>query len=253
MMAWRDFWNNAHHSMYVSGRHRNLHDRLIARDIAGFISSRDAAVLDYGCGEATAAQRVAGFCRSLILCDAAPNIRDRLKSRFAGHAKITVLSPEEVGALQRGSLNVIVANGLSQYLSEVELKELLAILRPLLKDEGIIVIGGVIPRNRSIFADAAAFLGYGLRGGFFLAALYGLVRTFFSEYRRLLLEPGLSRYDEAEILAILRAEGFVGERHYPNIGYDQGRMTFVASRLRWSYQAAEVPATIHNESPAKRG
>src|SRR5262249_2664746 len=148
-------------------------DRLVARDIAGFISSRGAAVLDYGCGEATAAERVAGCCRRLILCDAAPNIRTRLALRFAEHAKIAVLTPEEVRALPRNSQNVIVVNGLLQYLSENELKELLAIFRPLLENEGIIVIGDVIPRDRSIFADAAALLGFGFKGRFFIAALFG--------------------------------------------------------------------------------
>ena len=247
-MSWRDFWNSAHY-IYVNARHRNLHERLVARDIVGFISSRDAAVLDYGCGEATAAEMVAGCCRSLILCDAAPNIRARLTSRFTGHAKITVLSPEEVRALPRDSLSVIVVNGLLQYLPKIEVTELLAILRPLLKDDGIIVIGDVIPRDRSIFADAAALLGFGFKSGFFIAALYGLVKTFFSEYRILLREPGLHRYDEAEILAILRTSGFVAHRRYPNIGHNQGRMTFVAFRLCASSRAAEGSGPIHDKAP----
>jgi SAM-dependent methyltransferase len=228
-MGWRDFWNSANY-IYVNARHRNLHDRLVARDIVGFITSHDAAVLDYGCGEATAAEMVADCCRNFILCDEAPNVRARLTSRFTGHAKITVLSPEEVWALQRNSLSVIVLNGLLQYLPQSELKELLATLRPLLKDDGIIVIGDVIPRDRSIFADAMALLSLGFKSGFFIAALYGLVRTFFSKYLILLLERGLRRYDEAEILAILRTAGFVAQRRYPNIGHNQGRMTFVAFR-----------------------
>ena len=245
-MGWGDFWNSAHY-IYVNARHRNLHDRLVARDIVGLISSRDAVVLDYGCGEATAAEMVASCCRNLILCDAAPNIRAHLTSRFSGHAKITVLSPEEVRALPRDSLSVIVVNGLLQYLPKVELKELLAILRPLLKDDGIIVIGDVIPRDRSIFVDAAALLGFGFKNGFFIAALHGLVRTFFSKYLWLLLVHGLRRYDEAEILTILHTAGFIAKRRYPNIGHNQGRMTFVAFRLCESSRAAEGPDPIHHK------
>jgi SAM-dependent methyltransferase len=229
-MSWRDYWNSPNY-IYVNARHRNLHDFLVARDIVGLISSRDAAVLDYGCGQATAAEIVADRCRSLVLCDAAVNIRMHLISRFREHEKITVLSPEEVRTLPRDSLNIIVMNGVLQYLSELELKESLAILGSLLKDDGIIVIGDVSPRDRSIFADAAALLGFGFKNGFFTAALYGLTRTFFSKYLMLLLKQGLHRYDEAEMLAILRTEGLVAERRYPNLGYNQGRMTFVASRL----------------------
>jgi SAM-dependent methyltransferase len=247
-IGWRDFWNSKRY-IYVNARHRNLHDHLVARDIVGFIPSRDAAVLDYGCGEATAAEMVAGCCRSLILCDAAPNIRAHLTSRFSGHAKITVLSPEEVRALPRDSLSVIVVNGLLQYLQEIELKELLAILRPLIRNDGIIIIGDVIPRDRSIFADAAALLGFGFKGGFFIAALYGLVRTFFSTYLILLMQRKLRRYDEAEILAILRTAGFVAERRYPNIGHNQGRMTFAAFRLCASPRTTEAPDPIHRKAP----
>src|SRR5260370_17848022 len=110
---------------------------------------------------------VAGRCRSLILCDAAPNIRAHLPARFSGHAKITVLSPEEVRALPRDSLSVIVVNGLLQYLQKIELKELLAILRPLIRDDGIIIIGDVIPRDPRIFADAPALLPFVFQAGFF--------------------------------------------------------------------------------------
>jgi hypothetical protein len=110
------------------------------------------------------------------------------------------------------------------------LNELLGTLHLLLKDDGIVVIGDVIPRDRSIFADAAALLGFGFKSGFFIAALHGLLRTFFSKYLWLLLVHGLRRYDEAEILAILRTAGLIAQRCHSNIGHNQGRMTFVASR-----------------------
>jgi hypothetical protein len=37
---------------------------------------------------------------------------------------------------------------------------------------------------------------------------------------------------------MLRTAGFVAQRRYPNIGHNQGRMTFVASRLCESSGAA---------------
>ena len=251
-IGWRDFWNSANY-IYVNARHKNLHDRLVAGDIVEFVASSDA-VLDYACGETTAAEMVARCCKSLVLCDAAPNIHARLNSRFSGHAKISVLSPEEVRALPRHSLNVIVLNGLLQYLPKNELKELLAVLHSLLKHDGFIVIGDVIPRGRSILADAAALLVFGFKRGFFIAASYGLVRTFFSSYLWLLVKFGLRRYDEAEVVAILRTAGFVAQRRYPNIGHNQGRMTFVAFRLCDSSEAAEGldPAQPMNSSPPQR-
>ena len=50
-----------------------------ANDIIGLIPSPDAAVLDYGCGEALFADKIAAKCAQLTLSDAAPLVRERLK------------------------------------------------------------------------------------------------------------------------------------------------------------------------------
>jgi SAM-dependent methyltransferase len=252
-MSWREFWNGAH-SIYVSPRHQMLHDRIVARDIAALVPSRDAIVLDYGCGEAGAAEDVACRCSRLILSDAAPAVRGVLTERYAGHPTVTVMSPEEVQTLPRLSLDLIVVNSLLQYLSRAELDELLAVLHPLLKDTGVLVIGDVIPHNQSALADAAALLRFGFQGGFLISALLGLARTFFSEYRKLRSTLGLSSYDEAEMLAVLEAAGFVAERRHPNLGHNQGRATFMAVRRREGSggalsRIAEGPEPIHNEAP----
>ena len=59
MSDWRSFWDSAH-SIYVNARHKDVHYREIADQIAGFVPGPGARVLDYGCGEAIHADRVAG-------------------------------------------------------------------------------------------------------------------------------------------------------------------------------------------------
>src|SRR5690349_10111564 len=125
-MSWRDFWNGEH-SIYVSPRHKALHYRAIASDLIAHIPDRDAAVLDHGCGEALDAARVAASCGRLQLCEAAPNVRERLRAQFGRIRNIAVVSPEEVEALPDASLDLIVANSLLQYLSREELQALLGI------------------------------------------------------------------------------------------------------------------------------
>jgi hypothetical protein len=61
-----------------------------------------------------------------------------------------------------------------------------------------------------------------------LAALGGLVRTLFSDYRRLRARVGLTHYSEAGMLGLLSAAGFAAERAERNIGHNQARMAFVA-------------------------
>ena len=64
MDDWIDYYDSTH-TIYASRLHRDLHFQLIARDIIGYISSPDAVVLDYACGEALSAARVAEACGKL--------------------------------------------------------------------------------------------------------------------------------------------------------------------------------------------
>ena len=64
MDDWIDYYDSTH-TIYASKLHRDLHFQLIAQDIIGYISSPDAVVLDYACGEALSAARVAEACGKL--------------------------------------------------------------------------------------------------------------------------------------------------------------------------------------------
>jgi SAM-dependent methyltransferase len=228
-MGWKEFWDGEH-AIYVNARHRLLHDRRIASDIAALIPSRDAVVLDYACGEAGEAGIVAARCAKLILSDQATSVRTKLAARHGDRPNVEILDPEGVRALPPASVDLIVVNSLLQYLSRPELDDLLVMLRPLLKEGGRLVIGDVIPRGQSPVADALSLLRFGWEGGFLIAAGIGLVRTFFSDYRKLRADLGLSFHDEHEMLAILDHAGFAGQRRRENIGHNQGRMTFIAQR-----------------------
>jgi SAM-dependent methyltransferase len=226
-MNWRDFWNQDT-PIYVSQRHKVLHYARLARDIAGLIPSPGALVLDYGCGEALSADRVAAKCKTLYLCDAAPLVRERLRARFGDEPRIAVLSPEDAEGLPEGSLDIVVANSLIQYLGLDELRAFLALARSKLKPGGCLYLADVIPPDVGPVTDASALLSFAWRGGFLGAALAGLARTAVSEYRRLRDELGLSQYDEPEMIEILAEAGFSGERLAHNIGHNQARMTFRA-------------------------
>ncbi|MDB5559296.1 MAG: SAM-dependent methyltransferase [Enterovirga sp.] len=229
-MSWRDFWN-ADTPIYVNERHKTLHYGLIARDIVALIPSRDAKVLDYGCGEALSAARVAGACGQLYLCDGAPLVRERLQARFRGDPKVVVLSPEESDRIADGSLDLIVVNSLLQYLSVEEFGELLTLWRGKLKSTGQLVLADVIPPDTRALDDAAALLSFAWKGGFLVAALKGLVRTAVSDYRKLRAELGLTHYSQSEMVEILRGRGFEAERRPANLGHNPKRMTFVARPL----------------------
>jgi len=228
MGDWIAFWDSEH-SIYVNARHRDVHYRTIAQDIRTQVPP-GAAVLDYGCGEALHADLVAASARALILCEAAPKVRAGLAARFAGHAKIRVCSPDEVAALPAGSLDVVVLHSVAQYLTPQELDALIALFRRLIGENGIVILGDVIPPHVSAWTDALALIRFGAANGFLGATLVGLMRTLVSDYWRLRFDLGLSRYSEAAMIAKLAAAGFSARRAASNIGHNQARMTFIARR-----------------------
>jgi len=227
MGDWIAFWDSDH-SLYVNARHRDVHYRTIAEDIAAYVPSSFAVVLDYGCGEALHADRIAACAKKLILVEAAAQVRARLGERFRDHPTIEVLSPEDMRRLPDRSLDLAVMNSVAQYLASSELPALLVLFRRLLRPDGLLVIGDVVPPHISLLTDAVALLNFAAANGFLAAALRGLARTALSDYRRLRSRLGLSRYGQAEMIEKLGHAGFLAARAETNVGHNQARMTFVA-------------------------
>ena len=227
MADWITFWDSDH-AIYVNARHRDAHYRKIADDVAAYIPSPSATVLDYGCGEALHADRVAAGAAKLILCEAAPLVRAALTQRFAQNPKIEVRSPDEVAAIPDHSFDLIVLHSVAQYMTPAEADALFARFRKLLKPGGLFVLGDVIPSAVPAVTDALALLRFGLANGFFFAAVSGLIRTALSDYWRLRQTLGLTRYDEEPMRAKLAAAGFEAKRAPNNIGHNPARMTFLA-------------------------
>ncbi len=228
MADWISFWNSDH-PIYVNARHRDVHYRKVAADMRRYVPSSDATVMDYGCGEALHADVIAEAAGRLILCDAAPNVREKLAARFTRLHKVSVLSPKDVTAMRDHSLDLIIMHSVAQYLKPGETDGMFALFRRLLKPGGVFVLGDVIPPKVSPLTDAAALLRFAAAHGFLVAAVLGLVRTVFSDYPKLRAALGLTLYDEAAIINKLGAAGFTVQRAPENIGHNQARMTFVAT------------------------
>jgi SAM-dependent methyltransferase len=227
MDDWIDYYDSTH-TIYASKRHRDLHFQLIARDIAGYISSPDAVVLDYSCGEALSAARVAEVCGKLILAEPAPGVRGRLIARFAPNTKIRVRSLDDLRHMAEQSVDLAVMNSVAQYMTPGELDTAFAVIRRLLKPGGRLVLGDILRPEVGMGRDVLALLKFAAGNGFLKDAFYGLASTALSDYRQLRTRIGLQRYSEAEMIAKLAAAGFTASRAHQNIGHNPWRMTFVA-------------------------
>jgi SAM-dependent methyltransferase len=227
MDDWIDYYDSTH-TIYASKLHRDLHFAVIARDIVGYISSPDAVVLDYSCGEALSAGRVAEACAKLILAEPAPGVRGRLIARFAPNTKIRVRSPDDLRHMTEKSVDLAVMNSVAQYMTADELDAAFAVIRRLLKPGGRLVLGDILRPEVGMGRDVLALLKFAAAHSFLKDALYGLASTALSDYRQLRARIGLQRYSEADMLAKLAAAGFTASRAPQNIGHNPWRMTFVA-------------------------
>ena len=151
---WREFWDRPHR-IYVNDRHRQVHYERVAADIIEEIPHAQAAVLDYGCGEALQAAEIAARCKRLLLCEAAVNLRGTLKARYAGNSAISIIAPEDIDGLQNGSLDLVVANSVLQYLTREESADLATRLRPKLSGHGRLILADILPPGGGVVADVS--------------------------------------------------------------------------------------------------
>src|ERR1700752_2864667 len=132
MDEWIDYYDSTH-TIYVSKLHRDRHFAVVARDVVGYISSPDAVVLDYACGEALSAGRVADACALLYLAEPAPGVRGRLIARFAPNMKIRVRSLEDVKKMAENSVDLVVMISVAQYMTPDELDTAFVTIQRILK------------------------------------------------------------------------------------------------------------------------
>ncbi len=227
MDEWIDYYDSTH-TIYASKLHRDLHFQIIARDIIGYISSPDAVVLDYACGEALSAAKVADACAKLYLAEPAPGVRGRLIARYAPNTRIRVRSLDDLRKMEETSIDLVVMNSVAQYMTPEELDSAFAVIRRLMKPTGRLVLGDILRPEVGMGRDVLALLKLARSHGFLKDALYGLASTALSDYRQLRTRVGLQRYGESEMIAKLAAAGFTASRATRNIGHNPWRMTFVA-------------------------
>ena len=230
MDDWIDYYDSTH-TIYVSKRHRDVHFERVAADIIGYIPNPDAVVLDYACGEALSAPKVAEACAKLILAEPAPGVRGRLIARFAPNTRIRVRSLDELRGMEEASVDLAVMNSAAQYMTPAQLDWAFDTMHWVLKPTGRLVVGDILHPKVGMARDVAALLQFGAKHGFLKDALIGLVRTALSDYRQLRTKIGLQRYTEDDMINRLTAAGFAAERAPKNIGHNTARMTFVARRL----------------------
>ena len=227
VQSWLEFWNGKHR-IYVNERHLQAHYRRIAEDVLELLPHPAVDLLDWGCGPALGAPRLAERGVRVALYDKAAASQAGLYERFRNDARVRVLSDGAYAGLPDGSFDVVLVSSVVQYLSAEEFRALLPEFRRLLRPGGRLILADVIPPDARVWDDVLVLLRSGWRYGYFMAALTSLPHTFFSEYRRLRKQLGLTTYRPEAMLALLREFGFAARALPRNIGFSTHRLAFEA-------------------------
>ncbi|MBP2313846.1 class I SAM-dependent methyltransferase [Azospirillum soli] len=239
---WVAFWNRPN-AIYANRRNLEAHFACLLRDLETYLPE-GGTVLDFGCGDALAAEAMAARCGTLYLYDAAPAVRQRLQDRFHNHPRIKVLDEDSLGSLPAGSIDLILAVSVLQYIPREDLRGLMHRWRGLLRPEGHALIADVVDPHTPMLQDIASQLRMAHQHGFLLAALLGLGRLAFSDYRRIRREAGFSAYTPAELIDVLEAAGLSAAPLPRNVGPTPHRRSFLArpTDRKAAVQSADEPA-----------
>lgn len=223
---WLDYWSGDV-SLYVSPRHLEAHYRGLFEAVRPLLPPAPFTLLDYGCGEALMAPRLAGLGGRVLLHDAAPPRAEALRRRFAAVAGVEVAEDLEAHA---GAADLVLLVSVLQYVPKREAPALFARLARVLKPGGRLVVGDILAPTNSVKDDVLELLRFGRREGFLLQALAGLVRTLKSDYGRMRGRIGLTTWTLPELIAALAEAGFAAEPLGWNIGHAHHRHSLVATK-----------------------
>ncbi len=230
MKSWLDFWNTPN-AIFASRRHQLAHSAKVLSGVSRFVpTGGNAVVLDWGCGDAVAANELAQSCRTLLLFEPAETTRSRLLANYAGRPKIDILDEAALAAVASASVDLIVVNSVVQYLSRQQFVGALRLFHRLLKGDGKLLLGDIIEPDTPMLGHVTTFLRFAWQNGFFLAGVASLARNATSPYCQLRRSAGYACYRDTEILALLGDNGFVAERLPSNIAVSQLRRSYLARK-----------------------
>jgi SAM-dependent methyltransferase len=226
--SWLSFWN-APNEIFVHPAHMHRHFHRLTEGFFSYAPQvKNGRLLDYGCGEALAAERFSAEGLTTLLYDRSDYYRELVRKNYAGKEKITVLDDAALEALPEGSLDYILLCSVIQYLNDQELQSLFQFARKRLKPGGLLILADVIPPDVSLFRDVYDLLSAALRGGYLMPTLSSLASLPFSKYRRARQDNALRYYDESELRAQLTAFGFSMTVAKHNFGWSDSRKTYLA-------------------------
>src|SRR5580692_224341 len=109
MDTWLSYWD-APNRIFANERHKLANYDVVLAGVWPYLPGRSGTVLDWGCGDALAAERIADQAGTVLLYDGAASARVRLRARYGSHSRIRILSDLSRDEVATESIDLIIAN-----------------------------------------------------------------------------------------------------------------------------------------------
>jgi SAM-dependent methyltransferase len=229
------YWG-AQNRIFSNERRKLAYYDMMFAGVQPYLPGLSGTVLDWGCGDALAAGRIADQAETVLLYDAAASTRYRLQARYRRHPRIRVLWNLSLDEVASASVDLIVANSVVQSLSTEYFDDILRLFYLLLKPGGSVLLVDIVNPGAGTLNHAATFLHFAWSRGFLLSAIRAIVQTFAPPYRKLQRrEVGLFTYTPAQMLDMLISRGFSAEKLSCNVVVNDLRSSYLARKPRWAF------------------
>lgn len=197
----------------------------VARLRAALPLTRDARVLDFGCGFGFVPRLLAPHVGTVAIWDASPAMRRRAAATLADVDRVTLLDLEAEAA-PSARFEWILVNSVIQYLSIDELAAWLRRWRALLAPGGRIVVSDVWPPDSGVVREIAAVLAFAVRRGIVTKTIVGGLRRS-RRHRAFARTRPLLRLDPGTLAAMAAAADLHTSRLVANLTYRRARFAVV--------------------------
>jgi len=227
---WSEFWKDPY-QLRPGRKHVDAHYKFLGEKFVGYFKNlQGKKVFSFGCGEAGEISWALKAGAKIFLYDQSPVFDKLVREKFAGNSQVYILTEEEWFRPIDEKFDVIYLSSVVQYFSEQELGNLLKKLIGMMAPGGRIAIIDVISKNTTPLADTLDFLRVSLLLGFWWSGLKTVFNLFRSSYMKTRDMTGFTKYDRADLEALVSPLGLKVVDQPRNLCLSARRQTFILSR-----------------------
>ncbi len=224
VQAWDDYWEQLDDKQPIFALEAGDYADRFTR---AFPETKDARVLDFGCGFGFLSEAVSQHVGELVVWDSAANMRGIAYQRLSKIENVRFVDLSDGNEDARVTpFDFIVVNSVIQYMTAEDLHGWLERWKGLLNTDGRLVVSDIVTPDYSFIRDVVSYLYLCMRKGALLRSVWAGVKEI-GNYSALKEARPLLKLNQQEIREAASNAGLSVEILTDNLTYHHGRSTAV--------------------------